>query len=122
MLFSSIPFLYYFLPVVLIVYFLVPWKLKNAVLLLFSLVFYGWGEPKLVFLMIFTISLFYFCGLAIFSFFMYGVNLYFVFTMLAAGLLCLYNGERGKKDLKYFFYLFYPLHLVLIYGADMLIH
>ena len=65
MLFSSIPFLYYFLPAVLIVYFLVPQKFKNAVLLLFSLVFYGWGEPKLVFLMIFTIAVFYFCGLAI---------------------------------------------------------
>ena len=65
MLFSSIPFLYYFLPAVLVIYFLVPGKLKNTVLLLFSLVFYGWGEPKLVFLMIFTIVLFYCCGLAI---------------------------------------------------------
>ena len=65
MLFSSIPFLYYFLPAVLAVYFMVPRKLKNAVLLLFSLVFYGWGEPKLLFLMIFTIALFYLCGLAI---------------------------------------------------------
>ena len=65
MLFSSIPFLYYFLPAVLITYFLVPQTLKNTVLLLFSLVFYGWGEPKLVFLMIFTIAVFYFCGLAI---------------------------------------------------------
>ncbi len=65
MLFSSIPFLYYFLPAVLITYFLIPWKGKNAVLLLFSLVFYGWGEPKLVFLMVFTIAVFYFCGLAI---------------------------------------------------------
>ena len=65
MLFSSIPFLYYFLPAVLIAYFLVPRCLKNAVLLLFSLVFYAWGEPKLVFLMIFTIALFYGCGLAI---------------------------------------------------------
>ena len=65
MLFSSIPFLYYFLPAVLITYFLVPQKMKNAVLLLFSLVFYGWGEPKLVFLMVFTIALFYLCGLAI---------------------------------------------------------
>ena len=64
MLFSSIPFLYYFLPAVLIAYFLVPRKLKNAVLLVFSLVFYGWGEPKLVFLMLFTIALFYLCGLA----------------------------------------------------------
>ena len=65
MLFSSIPFLYYFLPAVLILYFLVPWKLKNAVLLLSSLFFYGWGEPKLLFLMVFTIALFYLCGLAI---------------------------------------------------------
>ena len=65
MLFSSIPFLYYFLPAVLIAYFLAPQKLKNPVLLLFSLAFYGWGEPKLVFLMIFTIAVFYFCGLAI---------------------------------------------------------
>ena len=65
MLFSGIPFLFYFLPAVLILYFLVPWKFKNTVLLLFSLVFYGWGEPKYVFLMIGTICLFYFCGLAI---------------------------------------------------------
>ena len=65
MLFSGIPFLYYFLPAVLILYFLAPKPLKNTVLLLSSLVFYGWGEPKYVFLMIFTIGLFYGCGLAI---------------------------------------------------------
>ena len=65
MLFSSIPFLYFFLPAVLILYFLVPKILKNAVLLAASLIFYGWGEPKYVFLMIFTIVLFYFCGLLI---------------------------------------------------------
>ena len=65
MLFSSIPFLYYFLPAVLILYFLVPRKGKNAVLLLSSLIFYGWGEPRLLALMLFTIALFYLCGLAI---------------------------------------------------------
>ncbi len=65
MLFSSVPFLYYFLPAVLILYFLAPRVLKNTVLLLSSLVFYGWGEPKLLALMIFTILLFYGCGLAI---------------------------------------------------------
>ena len=65
MIFSSIPFLYYFLPAVLMVYYLVPWKLKNTVLLLFSLCFYGWGEPKLLALMVFTIAVFYGCGLAI---------------------------------------------------------
>ena len=65
MLFSSIPFLYYFLPAVVLLYFLAPRKLKNAILLLFSLAFYGWGEPKYVFLMIATIGVFYGCGLAI---------------------------------------------------------
>ena len=65
MLFSSIPFLFYFLPAVLIVYFLVPRVAKNAVLLISSLLFYAWGEPKYVFLMIATIALFYLCGLAI---------------------------------------------------------
>ena len=65
MLFSSIPFLYCFLPAVVLVYFLVPRSLKNTVLLLFSLVFYAWGEPKYVFLMLATIGVFYGCGLAI---------------------------------------------------------
>ena len=65
MLFSGIPFLFYFLPACLLIYFLAPKKLKNAVLLLFSLVFYAWGEPKYVFLMMATIGLFYGCGIAI---------------------------------------------------------
>ena len=65
MIFSSIPFLYYFLPAVLAVYFLTPRREKNAVLLLASLLFYGWGEPKLLLLMVFTIAVFYLCGLAI---------------------------------------------------------
>lgn len=65
MLFSGIPFLYYFLPVVLVLYFAVPKKFKNAVLLLTSLVFYGWGEPKYVVLMIASIIIGYFSGLLI---------------------------------------------------------
>lgn len=65
MLFSSISFLYYFLPAVLVVYFAVPRGLKNGVLLLASLVFYGWGEPKYVLLMAAAILAFYLYGLAI---------------------------------------------------------
>ena len=65
MVFSSIPFLYYFLPAVLAVYFLTPRKGKNAVLLLASLIFYGWGELRLLPLMVFTILLCYVCGLGI---------------------------------------------------------
>lgn len=65
MLFSSIPFLYYFLPGVILCYFIAPKNLKNGVLLVFSLIFYAWGEPRYVFLMLATIGLFYGCGLAI---------------------------------------------------------
>ena len=65
MLFSSVPFLFYFLPAVMIVYFAVPDKFKNAVLLVFSLVFYAWGEPKYVFLMLFSIFSGYIFGLLI---------------------------------------------------------
>ena len=65
MLFSGLTFLYYFLPAVLIAYFLVPDGWKNGVLLFFSLFFYAWGEPKLALLMVVTILVFYVCGLAI---------------------------------------------------------
>ena len=65
MLFSSIPFLYYFLPSVLILYFLAPKKLKNTVLLISSLVFYGWGEPKYVIMMVASIIIGFVSGLLI---------------------------------------------------------
>ena len=55
MLFSSIPFLYYFLPLVLAVYFLTPCAGKNAVLFLSSLLFYAWGEPKFCIFMLLSI-------------------------------------------------------------------
>lgn len=63
MLFSSIPFLFYFLPAVLLCYFLVPFRGKNAVLLVFSLLFYSWGEPRYLLLMVISILLGYGFGL-----------------------------------------------------------
>lgn len=65
MLFSSITFLYCFLPCVLAIYFLVPDKFKNVVLLVSSLFFYGWGEPRLVVLMVITILVGYISGISI---------------------------------------------------------
>lgn len=62
MVFSSIPFLYYYLPIVLLCYLLVPMKFKNAVLFLASLFFYAWGEPRYVVLMLISIALGYFYG------------------------------------------------------------
>ena len=65
MLFSSIPFLYYFLPPVLALYFFSPKKWRNAVLLLASLIFYGWGEPRYVLLMLVSVFFGYLFGLLI---------------------------------------------------------
>lgn len=63
MVFSSIPFLYVFLPTVLVLYFVTPKKFKNTVLLICSLAFYWWGEPKYTVLMLVTITFCYFAGL-----------------------------------------------------------
>lgn len=68
MLFSSSTFIFIFLPIVLFVYFLIPNKfigLKNITLFAFSLVFYAYGEPKFVFVMLGTIICNYFFGLLI---------------------------------------------------------
>ena len=62
MLFSSNVFLFAFLPAVLLLYYISPVPLRNPVLLLFSLFFYGWGEPVYLFLMIGDILLNYVCG------------------------------------------------------------
>ncbi len=65
MLFSSIEFLFYFLPAVVLVYFCLPTKVRNLWLLAASLFFYAWGEPRLVLLMVVSILLHYGWGLAI---------------------------------------------------------
>ena len=65
MLFSSISFLYYFLPCVLILYYIVPKTCRNKALLLASLVFYAWGEPKFVFLMMGMVLFHYLAGILI---------------------------------------------------------
>lgn len=65
MLFSSIPFLFWFLPGVLILYAAAPEALKNTVLLLSSLFFYGWGEPRYVIWMMLAILMAYLFGLLI---------------------------------------------------------
>lgn len=65
MLFSSITFLFYFLPLFFAVYLIVPRRLKNAVILLASLVFYAWGEQALVLLFALSIVLGWVSGIAI---------------------------------------------------------
>ena len=65
MVFSSLVFMFAFLPVVLLIYYLLPVKFRNAFLLIADLIFYGWGEPVLVFLMLFSILINYIAGILI---------------------------------------------------------
>ena len=63
MVFSSLNFLFIFLPVTLAVYLLVPFRAKNVVLLIASIIFYAWGEPVYVILMLLNIAFNYVTGL-----------------------------------------------------------
>ena len=67
MLFSSIVFLFYFLPIVLLLYYICSFsrRLQNGILLISSLFFYAWGEVKFVFIMILSICINYIFGLII---------------------------------------------------------
>ena len=66
MVFSSMVFAALFLPLVFALYFAVKHpKVRNGVLLAFSLLFYAWGEPKWIFVMLLTVTVNYFCGLLI---------------------------------------------------------
>ena len=65
MLFTSMEFLFLFFPVILAVYFFLPFKFRNYWLLLVSLFFYAWGEPKFVLIMLFSIGFNYLAALRI---------------------------------------------------------
>ena len=62
MVFSSLLFLFFYLPVTLLVYYLSPARWRNLWLFLVNLVFYGWGEPVYIVLMVFSISVNYAAG------------------------------------------------------------
>jgi alginate O-acetyltransferase complex protein AlgI len=66
MVFSSITFLFYFLPIFLALYFITPTiQGKNVVTLVFSLLFYAWGEPKFIVVLLFSIAFNFLAALAI---------------------------------------------------------
>ena len=89
MLFSSIPFLYYFLPAVLLLYFAVPFRWKNFVLLTVSLFFYFYGEPVYVLLMIGSTVSAYIHGLLIHRFRGTGLSKAFLWSSVIANLALL---------------------------------
>ena len=65
MVFSSLPFLFFYLPVVLLIYKLTPLKLRNLFLLLASLFFYGWGEPVYILIMFLSTAVDYTHGMLV---------------------------------------------------------
>ncbi len=93
MVFSSIPFLYYFLPITLIVYFVMPKKFKNLVLLISSIVFYAWGEPRYALIMICSIILGYVFGLLLEKFQNQKISklLLGISIILNVGILCYFK-------------------------------
>ena len=62
MVFSSLIFLFAYLAITLVLYYAVPFKARNAVLFVVSLIFYGWGEPKYIVVMLFSILVAYIFG------------------------------------------------------------
>ena len=67
MVFSSLTFLYIFLPVTLVIYYIVPKQLRNLFILISGLFFYAWGEPIYVFVLIASTMIDYFAGLVIYK-------------------------------------------------------
>ncbi|MBU5435812.1 MBOAT family protein [Pseudoflavonifractor sp. MSJ-37] len=65
MVFSSLYFLFAYLPIVLLIYYLTPLKWRNLVLLAFNLIFYGWGEPKYILIMFASIAIDYTHGMLV---------------------------------------------------------
>ncbi len=91
MLFSGIPFLFYFLPITLLLYFLSPKKLKNLTLLICSLFFYAWGEPRLVILMTATVFIGYILCILIERFEKYNKLFLCISVVFSLGFLCYYK-------------------------------
>lgn len=91
MLFSSIQFLYFFLPIVLVTYRLAGRQYKNLVLLIFSCIFYAWGEPRYIFLMLAQVVIVY-----IFTRF---VNeKYMLWAVLTSVIPLIYYKYSGRAD------------------------
>ena len=65
MVFSSPLFLFFYLPAVLLVYYMTPLRWRNAVLLVFNLIFYGWGEPVYILIMFLSIAIDYTHGMLV---------------------------------------------------------
>lgn len=93
MVFSSTLFLFRFLPIIMILYFLAPGRMKNILLLLGSLIFYAWGEPVYVLLMLFSTISDYLHGRAIGRARSKGIKKVFLVSSIVVnlGVLCFFK-------------------------------
>ena len=89
MLFTSISFFYYFLPTIIILYFITPKKYRNYILLIFSIIFYMYGEPKYVILMLVEILVAYFGALLIDKY--KSKEIFLITIIIHIGLLCVFK-------------------------------
>ena len=89
MLFTSISFLYYFLPTIIILYFITPKKYRNYILLIFSIIFYMYGEPKYVILMLAEILVAYFGTILIDKY--KSKEIFLITIIIHIGLLCIFK-------------------------------
>lgn len=89
MLFTSISFLYYFLPIVIVLYFIVPKKMRNIVLFISSMAFYFYGEPKYIFLMLIEILVAYIGAILIDKYKKKSILL--ITISIHIGLLCIFK-------------------------------
>lgn len=89
MLFTSISFLYYFLPIVIIIYFILPKKMRNFILFIASMVFYFYGEPKYIFLMLTEILIAYIGAILIDKY--KSKSLLIITISIHIGLLCVFK-------------------------------
>lgn len=87
MVFSSLTFIFIFLPIVIFLYFIVKDKYKNYILLLFSLIFYSWGEPKYILIILMSIIFNYLLALAIDKYKNIGKLLFIFAVIFNIGLL-----------------------------------
>ena len=111
MVFSSITFLFYFLPVVLAIYYIVPNKYNNIVLLLASLFFYFYGEPKYVIVMIISIICIYLFGILIDKYRKYAKIFLILSICISVGILIYF---------KYFNFIIQNINLWLTHKIDFI--
>ena len=111
MVFSSITFLFYFLPIVLAIYYIVPNKCKNIVLLLSSLFFYFYGEPKYVIIMIISIISTYLFGILIDKYKKHAKIFFIISICISVGILVYF---------KYFNFIIQNINLWLTHKIDFI--